>query len=177
MQIILLKDPDDKQLLEVKRIYEEAFPIHERRIFDMLPKMLNNVPGMELAIFNDAKLMVGFVVYWQWENWAYIEHLAVDRRLRANGYGNRVMTLLTAMLKGTIVLEVEKPYDEVARKRITFYKKLGFHLAPFDYHQPSYVKGGEEIPMHLMTYPGEVDELSFLEFARQIRQQVYEYFY
>ncbi|RAJ08431.1 acetyltransferase (GNAT) family protein [Chitinophaga skermanii] len=177
MQVEIITHPDHAQLSEVRALYEKSFPPEERRVFDMLPAMLQNAPGMILAVFTADEGFVGFVVYWQFKRWAYIEHIAVNEEIRGKGYGKQMMQILQVELKGTIVLEVEKPYDDTAIRRIGFYERLGFVLAPYEYMQPPYKPTGAPIPMHLMSYPRALDEPTFLQYALHIRQQVYEYYY
>ena len=59
-------------------------------------------------------------------------------------------------LKRPIVLEVERPVEEMAKRRISFYQRQGFTLWEKDYCQPPYKPGDDFLPMYLMVH-GELD--------------------
>ena len=72
-----------------------------------------------------------------------------------------------------VVLEVEIPADEMSKRRIGFYERLGFKLDNHVYHQPPYREGGEWLEMRLMTY-GNVDlEYSFEQVKNCLHRNVY----
>jgi len=63
--------------------------------------------------------------------------------------------------------------DEMSKRRIGFYERLGFKLDNHVYHQPPYRQGGEWLEMRLMTY-GNVDlEYSFEQVKNCLHRNVY----
>ncbi|MCS2918128.1 hypothetical protein NXW71_08215 [Parabacteroides merdae] len=65
------------------------------------------------------------------------------------------------------------PTDEMSKRRIGFYERLGFKLDNQVYHQPPYREGGEWLEMRLMTY-GDVDaEHSFELVKNCLHKNVY----
>ena len=84
---------------------------------------------------------------------------------------------MEALLKefpGIIILEVERPEDEMSTRRIAFYQRCGFTLCNQDYLQPPYRKGGKSLPLYLM-YAGtdSIDE-QYPEIRDEIYQKVYD---
>ena len=71
------------------------------------------------------------------------------------------------------LLEVEMPTEEMSKRRIGFYERLGFVLDHHVYFQPPYRKGEAFLEMRLMTH-GELDlERSFERVKTIIHQNVY----
>jgi hypothetical protein len=57
-----------------------------------------------------------------------------------------------------MLLEVEPGEDEISRRRILFYERLGMKLCPFDYKQPPYRKNEKPFPMLIMSFPHELSK-------------------
>ena len=77
------------------------------------------------------------------------------------------------LLKRPIVLEVERPIEEMAKRRISFYQRQGFTLWEKDYSQPPYKPGDDFLPMYLMVH-GELDcEKDFETIKKRIHKEVY----
>ena len=87
--------------------------------------------------------------------------------------GKRTLEYLCNYLKHPIVLEVERPVEEMAKRRICFYQRQGFTLWKKDYYQPPYKPGDDFLPMYLMVH-GELDcEKDFETIKRRIHKEVY----
>lgn len=54
--------------------------------------------------------------------------------------GTSVLAQLMEEVKKTVVLEIDPLVSEVAKKRLTFYQKLGFKLCPYKHLHPAYRK-------------------------------------
>ena len=69
------------------------------------------------------------------------------KNLRGKKYGSEVLTKILEILSNKlIVIEVE-PYElnEIAQKRIEWYKRYGFILAEYDYDMPCIDKNNQII--------------------------------
>ncbi|MBO5111665.1 MAG: GNAT family N-acetyltransferase [Clostridia bacterium] len=140
----------------IYREMEKNFILEERRDEDAAREVLAE-PQFTLYHMIDGGKRVGFVSTWQIEGVLFIEHLVTYEAYRRHGYGRAVLDCLKA--QGLpIVLEVELPTTEEASGRIEFYKKVGFHINDYPYHQPSYRPGGQGVDMILMSYPCALDE-------------------
>lgn len=94
---------------------------------------------------------VGLFNYWTFEDFDYIEHFAVDPKLRNNGIG---VQAIQEFLKGrnrTVVLEAELPTDDLSQRRIRFYQRNGFVVNPQPYTQPAYRPLGETLEMAILS--------------------------
>ena len=112
----------------------------------------------EYSIFHilDGEQKVGFITVWELEGFTFAEHFVIYEKYRNCGYGSKGMRLLQERFE-RIILEVEHPEDELKARRIAFYKRLGFCQNDYPYIQPSYRKGGEGVPLILMSYPKKLD--------------------
>lgn len=155
----------------IRHLYDTAFPEEERRPFDELPIGDDNTHLQLLLFCDNAETPVGFASVWQFGDFCFIEHLAIDAPQRGKGYGALIVQQLLSP-DYPCLLEVEPPHDEQSEKRIRFYNRLGFSANPLPYLQPPYHKGLLPIPMVLMSNPAislpEADT-----FVSQLQKEVY----
>ena len=88
----------------------------------------------------DESVVVGILLYWEFDKYKYIEHLAIYSELRGKSYGSKILEIFCRDNK-TIILEIDPPIDEIALKRLKFYSKIGFMLQEFNHIDPPYRKG------------------------------------
>ena len=157
----------------VEKTYTSSFPEEERRDFSLVRKLLEEDSRFEMyALLRDG-IYVGFITGWQFEGFVYAEHFAIDESARNGGIGAKAMTSFLALHEDPVVLEVEMPTEEMSKRRIGFYERLGFVLDRHVYFQPPYRRGEALLEMRLMTH-GELDlERSFKRVKTIIHQNVY----
>ena len=120
---------DKESLSYIESLYLGSFPPDERRPFEQIVAMLREDSVFALRLLCDDGRRVGFISCWQWPDLAYVEHFAVDPAVRGGGYGAAALQRLCAEAGTPVVLEVEKPHDEMSRRRIGFYRRCGFELS------------------------------------------------
>lgn len=160
---------------KVKELYLDAFPSNERRDFDEFLRLLDDksVP-FSVSVLEEDGEFAGFLTFWAWDDFRYFEHFAVAPEKRNGGKGGAFLRMMVENASTPVVLEVELPEDEMAVRRIGFYRRNGFHLWDnVPYLQPSYGEGREPVPLCLMTagditFDGENDEK-----IRRIKREVY----
>ncbi len=167
-------NPHDKTALSfIERIYTEAFPPDERREFADVVRLLEEEEAFSILLISNDDTPIGFISYWEWDDFAYIEHFAVDSRCRGAGYGATAITEFSRQMHKPIVLEVEMPLDSISQRRIGFYERVGFTLCTRPYIQPPYAPDKKPLELYLMTY-GEIDlSQAFERVVAQIHRQVY----
>lgn len=158
-------------------LYNESFPFNEKRIFED-EKHLDNFIKMKGGKFNafsavDGDLYLGFLSYWTFEGYTYIEHFAIAPDQRGKNLGRMMLNHLFKEVSPNVLVEVEPSETEEAQKRIQFYEKNGFKIRKeFNYTQPSYGgKGQTAVPMLLMTH-GDVD-LHNINSIKDMLKEVY----
>lgn len=107
-------------------------------------------------------------------NALFVEHFASAEELRGKGIGSAVMnSLLERSGDSLVVLEVEPPEDELSRRRVQLYRRLGFTLNDGSYFQPPFYGNPKPLPLMLMsTRPLSASE--FASTAASIHRNVYK---
>lgn len=158
----------------VEKLYLSAFPKEERRSLELQREYTDENPLFYNNIILSDNTPVGFISYWDFDDFYYVEHFAISSSQRNGGYGQKVLTYLKEKLSRPIVLEVEKPTDEFSTRRINFYKRLGYILWENEYLQPPYNEGDGHLPMHLMIW-GDLDtERDFEQIKNKLYKVVYK---
>ena len=158
-------------------LYNSTFPADQRRLYEN-EKHLDNYIKMKGGKFNafsakDGDLYLGFLSYWTFEGYTYIEHFAVAPEQRGKNLGRMMLEHLFKEVSPNVLLETEPGDTPEAERRIKFYEKNGFRIRKeFNYTQPSYGgEGQKSVPMLLMTH-GEVD-LHNIDSIKDMLREVY----
>lgn len=175
MNMIHLREIDtsSEHYAFMEKLMETAFPQQERR--DNVEQRANadHNPLFHSSLILDEDQPIGLLNYWEFGTFRYIEHFAIDDRLRGHGYGKETMNRLKEDSRLPIVLEVEEPTDNFSQRRIAFYQRLGFILHPQAYLQPPYRVGDTWFPLLLMSY-GDINmEKDFESIRNTIYREVY----
>ena len=123
-------------------------------------------------VAKDGDLFLGFMSYWVFEGYTYIEHFAVEPEHRGRNIGRLMLGHLFKEVSPDVLIEVEKPDDDDSRRRISFYEKCGFRIRDeFGYTQPAYSPDKQPVEMLLMTH-GDVS-LHNYDSIRDMLREVY----
>lgn len=158
---------------KVFEIMDEAFPNNEMRTYEDQKKLLDNDKYNIYAHYDENNEIIGFLAYWNLNNCVFLEHLAVSKNLRGKGTGAKI--ILDHIKNSTlpVFLEAEPPITDIAKRRINFYKRLGFHLNEFYYEQPSLRKNENAQRLMIMSYPDAISEEDFIKYKNEIYRDVY----
>ena len=157
----------------VRKTYEDSFPPEERRDYELVLSLIANEPRFSLTALTRDEQYAGFITGWDFGAFIYLEHFAIDESMRNGGIGSKAFKAYLEQLDKPVVLEVEMPTDEMSRRRIGFYERLGLTLDTHTYFQPPYRKGDDSLEMRLMTY-GSLDlEKEFNHVKEMIYKHVY----
>ncbi|MBK5722652.1 GNAT family N-acetyltransferase [Dysgonomonas sp. Marseille-P4677] len=174
MEIRKLNTSNQEELSFVENLYVESFPPSERRPVETMFDLYKSNGPFVISLTIEEGHIVGFLTYWDLDDFIFAEHFAISSEFRNGGYGRKVMDLFIKYATKPIILEVELPTTIISERRIGFYQRLGFKLwENIQYQQPAYLKDGIAIPMKLMTY-GNIDIEKDLI---QIRSKIYNIAY
>lgn len=154
-------------------IYEQSFPVDERRPIVKMLKLIENEPRFKCNALIAEGELVGFFNYWDFNDFIYVEHFAIDPLIRGRAYGSSSMKQFLAAQSKPVILEVERPETLEAERRIGFYQRLGFTLCKKPYIQPAYEKGQLSIPMYIMEAGGNLTDRHFKTIKETIYREVY----
>lgn len=164
--------PGDEGWSKAMEIYEGAFPRKERRSVEQTLKALEDPCFHADGVWCDGALAALFF-YWDFEGEYYGEFLAVDPELRNRRLGERILGNYLAAHR--MILEIEPPEEEMARRRKGFYERLGFVENPYHYIHPSFSKPFEPHRLVLMSHPRAIDEQTAVRFCAFVREKVMAY--
>lgn len=166
--------PEDPVLAALLPLYEESFPAEERRGEEQLKHLIANRPTMYFnAVECDGELC-GLFVYWDFEDFYYLEHLAVYPAMRNKKIGQQVLDFAKEHLKGIRLLEVEPAGDEMTTRRVNYYQRNGYHILDRTYIQPSYDGVRDTMPLWIMGNETACSPEALKRYIRTIVEEVYE---
>lgn len=158
---------------EVFNIMDSSFPAVEIRNFEG-QKALCTHPCYRIVHKKDSKgKIIGFIAYWEFPEFGFVEHLAVESYLRGSGIGAELLSNYQHEYKGPIFLEVEPPVNDLNKRRIEFYKRLGFHFNDFLYYQMPLKPGDDKERLNIMSYPHPMAEAEFKPIKKIIYKEIY----
>lgn len=165
---IISKDEFD----DIYPIMEEAFPAIERRSYEG-QKSLIDLPYYNIYTEEIDGEVIAFMSVWEFSEFAFIEHFASNHKARGKGIGKMCLEHMIQKLDKLIVLEVELPLTDIAKRRIHFYERLNFHLNTYEYLQPPLQEGFQAYPLYIMSYPDTLSHHTF----KQVEKTLYAYVY
>ena len=130
---------DEKDYPHFLELYNSSFPENERRLYKSAEHVANFIKekGGKFHGFavddrsGDPEMQgpfLGFLTYWTFEGYVYIEHFAVNPEFRGKRIGRDMLHHLFKTVSENVLIEVEKPETDEARRRIAFYEREGFKL-------------------------------------------------
>ncbi len=146
-------------------LYLAAFPENERRDLDYHTETMST-SEFHCDVVLDSDKPIGILFWWDLSDFTFVEHLATTPAVRGKGYGNQILNELISRSKKPILLEVEHPEDELSRRRIGFYERMGFILNDHPYRHPSYQQTEDEfVDLMVMTYPNPISKSELQHFT------------
>ena len=71
----------------------KQFPLCEQRTLDHQITAFK-ADRFHLDVYLDGETLVGFIGYWDFDDYLYIEHYAINSDLRGGGWGSRILEAL-----------------------------------------------------------------------------------
>lgn len=173
---IILEALKDADLQSACQLYEESFPIEERR--DTSEWLLQNEqnPLFNILCIKQDQNFQGILSYWTFGSFYYVEHFAITSQHRGAGIGSAALEVFTtARTQHPIIFEVEPDTDETTHRRILFYKKHRFEIVDRPYLQPPYHKGSSPLPLNIMCNNVDFAIRNFSYIVKTLHSQVYNY--
>ncbi|WP_165043159.1 GNAT family N-acetyltransferase [Dysgonomonas sp. ZJ709] len=138
-KVHLIKDINDKWYDIFRPIYSTSFPIHEQRdTAQQIKAFESDRYSLECTIENST--LIAFIAYWEFEEYIYIEHFAVNDKLRGQNYGSLILHEFINKKEKTVLVEIDPLTDDISIKRLRFYERLNFNINEYDHYHPPYNK-------------------------------------
>ena len=149
-----------------------SFPDNERRS-DAAQRAALRDPRYRLDAWLDSGRFIAFMGWWDFEAFRYIEHVAVAPQARSGGYGKSILTQWLGASTRPVLLEIEEVVDDLTRRRLGFYERLGFKQTPGAHRQPPYQGGGPAPVMQTLSWPEPVSEKERQDFVALLHSDVW----
>jgi len=79
-----IDSPDLFLYKRFQELYKVSFPLFEQRSEQQQMQAFRN-DKYRLLAFTENEAFVGFISYWEFDTYLYVEHLAIDTEVRAQG--------------------------------------------------------------------------------------------
>ena len=158
---------------EVWTIMEDSFPVDERRTREGQRQVIEEEAYRLYGYRKEGKIAAFFAV-WEFESFVFIEHFAVAKEERNGGIGGTLLMQLIKQLEKKVVLEVELPNADIAKRRVAFYERNGFLMNQYDYIQPPMSEEGKAIPLRIMSTPKDLTKQEFEVVRDTLYRRVYK---
>ena len=169
MNLIRLESSDFDRVWEIMEI---SFPPEERRKREKQRELLEKEEYL-LYGAKQGENLLGFLAVWDLGEFLFMEHFAISPEARNSGLGHRMLQELQAKRHQKIVLEVELPEKELARRRIHFYERNGFFYNEYPYVQPAMSEDSHAIPLRIMSTGEPLTEEAFYQVRDVLYRKIY----
>lgn len=167
-------DVDDKERWsKVWDLYEKSFPDAEIRKADDHLRACSDERFFPLSAW-EGKRLIGLMFFWEWDNYRYLEHLAVSPELRGHSYGSQLLRHLRDS-EHTIILEIDPLDNELSVRRLQFYERAGYTLTPYRFIHLPYKIDSQKQELLILSFPEMINEEQHKDFLRFVNEEVIKY--
>ena len=171
MEWVRMTAPDQALYGAAMNIYAESFPRHEQRARASQEKILSH-PDYHFTCLCEEGRLLGILLYWQTEQFFYVEHFAVDPALRGKSVGSRALAMLEDSADRPTILEIDPLTTEIAVRRKGFYERLGFCANPYGHVHPPYHPDCAGHELIVMSRPASIGEETYRAFRDYLAHTV-----
>ena len=160
---------------DFKSTYKASFPIFEQRTDSQQKRAFEDSHYNLCAYTNTENKFVGFVSYWEFDTYIYVEHFAIEKSFRGKKNGSRILEgfLHENLSKNKqVILEIDPPADTTAIARLHFYEHLGMKLNKFVHRHPAYRTEFQPHELCVMSAPTELTDSEYKLFFDDLANTV-----
>lgn len=158
-------------------IYEKSFPETELRKISNLRSVMQN-GHCKVIVHYTQEGVVGFIIFWEYADFIYLEFFATNPDMRNGGYGAHILRDFIAEHQKPLILEIDGMVDEISNRRCGFYKREGFILNHYNHRPTAYNDKNVHLDMHIMTYKQAISQEQYDKFneilTNDIMSNLYE---
>lgn len=168
MRVVNIKSADHRLFEEAWKIYSYSFPLFERRNLEPQKRALSQSEcSMDIFLTDEGDDVVGFMLFWEFDDSIYLEHFAVAENFRNGGIGGRMLDLFVEAHKPKrVILDVDLPEDEISKRRIGFYERHGFFVNEERSHPHPNLNdpSAEYFELRIMSHGGKLSDNDYKQF-------------
>lgn len=151
-------------------LYSKSFPIHEQREMKSQIHLFKDEEYYFNLIFNEDAF-VGLLLYWETDEFIYVEHFCILPEMRNCGYGQKVLNQLQLMSK-PVILEIDPLIDAVSIRRKAFYERNGFVENSYAHIHPPYHKNNLGHKLIIMSFPMQITKKDYEVFNDYLKYRI-----
>lgn len=170
MNIVRLQSADTALFEQAIALYAISFPYHEQRESASQRGIMAH-DAYHFGLIHEGGAFAGLILYWETDAFLYVEHFCMLPECRGRGLGSQALALLTQAGK-TVILEIDPPVDDPAKRRKRFYEKAGFLENPYPHIHPPYHVGFKGHDLVVMSLPRTISQEEYNAFARYLSDVV-----
>lgn len=171
MEIVRLTNSIHTLYTTFENLYKNSFPIFEQRTVEQQEKAFAS-DKYHLDCYFKEGLFIGFISYWEFDDYIYIEHFAILRELRGSGYGSTLLKEFICRNSKQALLEIDPVTDEISAARLRFYKACGFYENSYLHTHPPYRNEFEGHSLVILTTNNEINEEKYFRFSSDLKNIV-----
>lgn len=161
---IRLSDTASPPYKEFETLYAKSFPVFEQRTKEQQAAAFVST-YYHLDLYYEDDIFIGFIAYWQFDRYSYVEHFAIHDMHRGHGYGAQLLNQFVDEQARQVVLEIDPIVDEVSAARWRFYERCTFSQNSYAHIHPPYRDGCTGHSLVILSSGGTLET------------EVYELFY
>lgn len=154
-----------------EELYRNSFPPFEQRTEEQQIDAFSS-PYYHLNVYRKNESLIGFISYWDFNTYLYIEHFAIHNRHRGKEYGHTLLKEFVQEGNKIVILEIDPVVDEISAARFRFYQKCNFYENPYNHIHPPY---REEFPGHalrILTTGRTITDDEYQRFRSELKECV-----
>ena len=90
MDFIRIENTLDTYFSAAWDLYENSFPLEERRLIDSQLKVFKHL-NYNFDVIIEEEKFIGFLIWWEFDKLRYIEYFATVESIRNKGFGKRII--------------------------------------------------------------------------------------
>lgn len=173
MEFLRIDPNDTVRWDKVWKLYEDSFPLAERRKEEDHLRAYNDDRFFPLSAW-EGKELIGLMFFWEWDSYRYLEHLAVNPALRGQSFGSLMLKDLRDS-GHTIILEIDPLVNDLSVRRLQFYERAGYTLTPFRFMHLPYRLEAQPEELLILSYPRLITKEQHNEFVKFVNEEVIRY--
>ncbi|WP_293716541.1 GNAT family N-acetyltransferase [uncultured Parabacteroides sp.] len=169
MEIVRLTTSDALLYKAFRAIYDVSFPVFEQRTeIQQKDALTDNRYHLDCYVGKDTGLLQGFIAYWRFDRYTYVEHFAIHPDRRGKGLGGLILNNLIDQESGRVLLEIDPVVDNISAARLRFYQSYGFVENPFPHIHPAYRSEYPDHSLVVLSTEGEMTVSEYNKFASDL---------
>ena len=158
---------------KIFKIMQGSFPADEYRYREEQLALFDD-SAYTVYLKKEGEQIVAFLAVWEFDDFIFLEHFAVDKSYRARGLGSQMLKEVAKQYLKPICLEVELPTTDISKRRVKFYERNGYFFNDYTYYQPPISKGKNAIALRIMSNKSPLSRVEFETVKSTLYTKVYK---